>query len=45
MRHILFTLAVATFLAALGNFHTPYIAALAVAAWIRHDGRLTDPIW
>lgn len=45
MRHILFTLAVATFLVALGNLHTPYIAALAVAAWIRHDGRLSARLW
>lgn len=42
MRHAVFGLVVALYVLTIGQNWSHYAAAVMVAAWVRHDGRLTN---
>ena len=45
MRHVLFAIVMALFILYGGQNWHHYAATLMTAAWIKHGGRLNDPIW
>lgn len=45
MRHVIFAVIMALFIVQIGQNWAHFSSALMTAAWVRHGGRLNDPIW
>ncbi len=45
MRHVVFAVVVSLFVVTIGQNWFVYSAALLIAAWVRHGGRLDARVW